>query len=396
MTVDHTSPSRAVVEATGLVERHVADLDDPVAFLGAQFDAGLAWVHFPEGHGGRGWSRSAQAEVNRVLSEAGAPDGYARNPIGHGMAAATIMAWGDEAQRDRYLRPLWTGEEIWCQLFSEPGAGSDLATVRTRAVRDGDEWVINGHKIWTSMAHHARWAILLARTDPEQPKHRGLTYFICDMRAAGVEVQPLRQITGEAEFNEVFLTDVRLPDTLRVGAVGDGWRVAQTTLGNERVAIGARPEPREGGMAGLTAELWRGRPDRRSHGLHRRLLHGWVSAEAARLAGERLRQLMEMGAPGPEGSASKLAFARVNQELSSLAVEILGEDGLRFRDYTMTRPTHFAFFGKDPTWDYLRSRANSIEGGTSEVLKNIIGERILGLPREPAGDRNIPWKDIPR
>ncbi|NEC26386.1 acyl-CoA dehydrogenase [Streptomyces sp. SID8111] len=388
--------AEAAAEARALVRRHAADLDDPVAFLGAQFDAGLAWVHFPEGRGGRGWSRSAQAEVDRVLSEAGAPDGYARNPIGHGMAAATILAWGDDAQRDRYLRPLWTGEEIWCQLFSEPGAGSDLAAVRTRAVRDGDTWVVDGHKIWTSMAHHARFAILLARTDPEQPKHQGLTYFVCDMRAAGVEVRPLRQITGEAEFNEVFLTGVRVPDTARLGAVGDGWRVARATLGNERVAIGARPEPREGGMAGLTARLWRERPERRSHGLHRRLLHGWVRAEAARLAGERLRQLMELGAPGPEGSASKLAFAGVNQELSGLAVDILGEDGLRFGDYTMTRPTELAFFGKDPTWDYLRSRANSIEGGTSEVLKNVIGEQVLGLPREPAVDRGLPWKDIPR
>ncbi|WKU03535.1 acyl-CoA dehydrogenase family protein [Micromonospora sp. HUAS LYJ1] len=388
----------------GVVRAAVADLlrecgsgpYDPVEFLGAQFDQGLAWVHFPQGRGGRGWDRAAQAEVNRLLEQAGAPDGYARNPIGHGMAAATIMARGDDAQHDRYLRPLWTGEEVWCQLFSEPDAGSDLAAVRTRAVRDGDGWRVTGHKVWTSLAHRARWAILLARTSPHLPKHRGMTFFVCDMHADGVTVEPLRQITGEAEFNEVFLDGVFLHDSLRIGPVDDGWRVAQTSLGNERVAIGARPQPREGGMIGLVAQLWRDQAHRRTPGLHRRLLHGWVAAEAARLASERLGQLMAVGAPGPEGSASKLAFAVVNQSLSGLALDILGPDALRFPDYTMTQPSEFAFHGKDPRWNYLRSRANSIEGGTSEVLKNVIGERILGLPREPAVDREVAFEDLPR
>ena len=208
-------------------------------FLRARFDAGLAWVHFPEGHGGLGAARALQPEVDRLFAEAGAPDNDPRsNGIGLGMAAPTILAYGTEEQKQRFLRPLWTGEERWCQLFSEPGAGSDLANISTRAVRDGDGWVVNGQKVWTSKAHDARFAILVARTDPDAVKHAGLTYFLCDMTVPGVDVRPLRQITGEAEFNEVFLTDVWIPDGQRLAGEGDGWRVANTTLNNERVAIG--------------------------------------------------------------------------------------------------------------------------------------------------------------
>ncbi len=222
---------------------------DRLEFLRARFDAGLAWVHFPVGLGGLGVHRELQQVVERVL--AGTPQlDTGVQGIGLGMAAPTILAFGTEEQKKRFLRPLWTGEEIWCQLFSEPGAGSDLATLATRAVRDGDEWVVDGQKVWTSGAHHSRWAILVARTDAEVPKHRGLTYFVCDMHAPGVDVRPLRQITGEAEFNEVFLTGVRLGDDLRLGEVGDGWRVAQMTLMNERVAIGG---PRYGAAAAWSA-----------------------------------------------------------------------------------------------------------------------------------------------
>ena len=255
------------------------------------------------------------------------------------MAAPTILAYGNDEQRQRWLRKLWTAEEIWCQLFSEPGAGSDLAALATRAVRDGDEWVVNGQKVWTSQAHQARRALLVTRTDPDVPKHQGLTYFSVDMTAPGVEVRPLRQATGEAEFNEVFLTDVRIPDTDRIGQVGEGWKVANATLMSERVSIGAsRAAPREGGMIASAARTWRSRPELRTPGLHDRMLRLWADAEVARLAGERLRQQLAAGQPGPEGSAAKLVFARLNQEISGFEVELAGADGLRYDDWTMRRP----------------------------------------------------------
>src|SRR5271169_1745842 len=203
---------------------------DAVTFLREQYDRGLAWVHFPEGLGGLGGSPADQIRVQRRLIAGGAPMAMLRNVIGYGMVAPTLVTHGTDRQRARYLRPLFTGEEVWCQLFSEPGAGSDVAGLAMRAVRDGDEWVVNGQKVWTTLAHMAKWGLLLARTDPEASKHAGMTMFLVDMHAPGVEVRPLYQITGEAEFNEVFFTDAHLPDAQRLGGVGDGWRVAVTTL----------------------------------------------------------------------------------------------------------------------------------------------------------------------
>ncbi|AUG76370.1 acyl-CoA dehydrogenase [Kitasatospora sp. MMS16-BH015] len=370
----------------------------PLDFLRARFDAGLAWVHFPVGLGGLGLARSEQAVLEAELAAAGAPDNNPRRiGIGLGMAAPTILRYGTEEQKARFLRPLWTGEEVWCQLFSEPGAGSDLAALAARAVLGEDGvWTVDGQKVWTSTAHTARWAILLARTDPAVPKHRGITYFVCDMTDPGVEVRPLRQITGEAEFNEVFLTGVRIPDAHRLGAVGEGWQVAQTTLNNERVAIGGQAAPRESGMIGVVAEVWRNRPELRTPELHQRLLKGWADAEVVRLTGERLRQQLALGQPGPEGAAMKLAFARLAQELSSLELELLGEEGLHYDDWTMTRPEVVDFTGREAGYRYLRAKGNSIEGGTSEILRNIIAERVLGLPAEPRADKDLPWKDVPR
>jgi alkylation response protein AidB-like acyl-CoA dehydrogenase len=370
----------------------------PVAdFLGARYDAGLAWIHFPEGLGGLGAPRSLQQAVNDEFAAAGAPAlDPGRHGIGLGMAAPTLLAFGDAAVHQRFLRPLWTGEEVWCQLFSEPGAGSDLAALGTRAVRDGDSWVVDGQKVWTSLAHEAQWAILVTRSDPSVPKHRGMTYFICDMTAPGVEVRPLRQATGEAEFNEVFLTGVRIPDSRRLGEVGDGWRVAQTTLMNERVAIGGSALPREGGLIGTVARTWRERPELRTPGLQDSLLRLWVDAEAARLTGERLRQQLAAGQPGPEGSAAKLAFARLNQQISGLELELLGGEGLVYDDWTFRRPSHPSMEGGTPGYRYLRAKGNSIEGGTSEILRNIIAERVLGLPQEIRVDKDVAWKDLPR
>jgi alkylation response protein AidB-like acyl-CoA dehydrogenase len=386
-----------------LRRRVVAFLDahDPAAtdrleFLRARYDAGLAWVWFPHRLGGLDLPRALQPEVDALFAAAGAPDNHPQtNLIGLGMAAPTILRFGTEEQQRRYLRPLWTGEEIWCQLFSEPGAGSDLAAVETRAVREGEDWIVNGQKVWTSSAHLARFGLLVARTNPDVPKHAGLSYFLCDMTAPGVEVRPLRQLTGEAEFNEVFLTDVHIPDSQRIGDEGQGWKVATATLDNERVAIGGSVE-RESGMIGVVARAWRERPDGRTADLHSRLMRLWVEAEVDRLTGVRLRQKLAAGQPGPEGAAIKLTFARIAQELAGLEVELLGEEGLHYSDWTLVRPDHVDFTGRDAGYRYLRARGNSIEGGTSEILRNVIAERVLGLPAEPRVDKDIPWKDRAR
>ncbi|MET9479514.1 acyl-CoA dehydrogenase family protein [Streptomyces sp. NPDC006638] len=394
-----------MTDAAGLLSRtrallaaHPPATTDRTDFLKARFDAGLAWVHYPAGLGGVGAPRSLQAVVDAELAAAGAPDNDPRRiGIGLGMAAPTILRYGTDEQKRRFLRPLWVGEEVWCQLFSEPGAGSDLAALATRAVRaDDGGWVVDGQKVWTSSAHLARWAILIARTDPDLPKHLGITYFLCDMTDPGVEVRPLRQITGEAEFNEVFLTGVRIPDAHRLGGVGEGWEVARTTLMNERVSIGGARLPREGGMIGPVARAWRERPEARTHDLHQRLLTLWVEAEVARLTGERLRQRLVAGEPGPEGAGMKLAFARLNQEISGLEVELLGDEGLLYSDWTLRRPELVDFTGRDAGYRYLRSKGNSIEGGTSEVLLNIVAERVLGLPVEPRNDKDVAWKDLAR
>ncbi len=390
---------RARVDA--LLAAHDPATTERRAFLEARWDAGLAWVHFPEGLGGLGLPRGLQGVVDDRLEAAGAPDNDPRRiGIGLGMAAPTILALGTDEQRQRFLRPLWLGEEVWCQLFSEPGAGSDLAAVATRAVLDHDTggatWVVDGQKVWTSSAHLADHAILIARTDPDVPKHAGLTYFLLDMHDPGVEVRPLRQLTGEAECNEVFLTGVRVPDDRRVGAVGEGWKVANATLMNERVSIGGGATPREAGMVGKVAEAWRAHPERRTPGTHQRLLELWVESEVLRMTGQRLRQKLAVGAPGPEGSAMKLTFARLAQELSGLEVELLGDDGLRYDDWTLRRPSYVDFTGRDAGYRYLRAKGNSIEGGTSEILRNIIAERVLGLPSEPRVDKDAAWKDLPR
>lgn len=382
------------------VEQPLASYDPQTTtsaeFLAAQFDQGLAWVHFPEGKGGLGLARGRQLEVDALLDAAGAPrPDLGRNSIGLGMAAPTILAFGSEEMQQRYLRPLFAGTEVWCQLFSEPGAGSDLAAVATRAVRDGDDWVVDGQKVWTSGAHNADLAILLARTDTSVPKHAGMTYFILDMTEPGVDVRPLRQITGEAEFNEVFLSGVRVPDSNRVGDVGQGWKVATTTLNNERVAIGAG-NVREAGQIGLVARRWREDVSVRTPGHHAELMQWWVDTEVTRLAGERLSQSLEAGQPGPETSAMKLAFAHQAQQVSGFALEVAPEDGLTYHDWTMVRPEGGSFLGHGPGYRYLRAKGNSIEGGTSEIMRNVIAERVLGLPVDHRPDKGIAFKDVPR
>ena len=230
--------------------------DDEVTFLGAQFDAGLARMDYPVDLGGLDASPKLQEIVDEALEGAGRRYPWMRNAMGIGMCGPTIVARGTREQQERFLRPIFTAEEIWCQLFSEPGAGSDVAGLATRAVADGDEWIVNGSKIWTSMAHHARFGLLLARTDPEAPKHKGLSAFIIDMHQPGVEVRPIRSMAGASGFNEVFFTNATVPDSMRVGDVGDGWRVANATLMNERVSIGSEVAPRGSGPIASAVAAW--------------------------------------------------------------------------------------------------------------------------------------------
>jgi alkylation response protein AidB-like acyl-CoA dehydrogenase len=271
-----------------------------------------------------------------------------------------------------------------------------VASLATRAVRDGDEWVLNGQKVWTTLAHVARWGMIVARTDPEAPKHKGLTYFVVDMHAPGVEVKPLYQITGDAEFNEVFFSDVKVPDDQRLDAVGEGWRVAITTLMNERVAIGGgTTPPRGGGMIGEAVKLWR-RLERHDPVGRDRLMRLWGRAEAIRLTNMRAAAARRVGTPGPEGSIVKLAAAELAKDITAMCVDLLGAEGTLYPSgYTMGRPEATMLFN-DPQQAFLRARANSIEGGTSEIMRNILGERVLGLPGEPRTDKDLPWSQVPR
>ena len=364
-------------------------------FLGAQYDLGLAWIHFDEGYGGLGLAPKLQGRVNAKLSEAGAPMCWPRNPIGYGMCGPTVYTHGSELQKARYLRPLFATEEIWCQLFSEPSAGSDVAGLTSRAVRDGDEWVVNGQKVWTTLAHVSRWGCLVTRTDPEAPKHKGLSYFVIDMDQAGVDVRPLRQMTGDAEFNEVYFTDARIPDSERLGETGEGWRVALTTLMNERVAIGGGQAPRGSGPIAESVRLWREMSEERQDpATQDRLMTLWAKAEVARLTNIRASQNRAKGVPGPEGSTGKLAFAENNKDIHEFNMELLGAYGMLYDSYSVERSAT-AMGAASAQQQFLRSRANSIEGGTSEVMRNILGERVLGLPGDVRTDKDQPFSEVP-
>ncbi len=366
---------------------------DDQQFLEAQFDKGLAWVHFPEGHGGLGLSPKLQRIVIQRVSAAGGPIGGQKNPIGYGMCAPAVMTHGTPEQWE-LLRPLFTNEHIWCQMFSEPGAGSDVASLAMRAERDGDEWILNGQKVWTTLAHISSYGLVIARTDPDLPKHKGITAFIVDIHGPGVEVRPLRQMTGEAEFNEVYLTDARIPDSMRLDDVGRGWAVSITTLMNERVSIGGGTPPKGSGPIGQLLETWNGVADK-SDVQRDAVTRLWIQAEVNRLTNIRSAQLRKSGTPGPEGSFAKLAMAELNKEIYSLAIDLMGPQGMLYESYDFVRPRH-ALFGDDMYKNFLRARANSIEGGTSEVLRNIIGERVLGLPGDVRVDKVAPWKEVPR
>jgi alkylation response protein AidB-like acyl-CoA dehydrogenase len=402
-TVETRDPSTLVGELT---DQLLSEVDPTTAgdgeLRGRQYDLGLAWVHFPRGFGGQGAPPRLQGDVEGRLSAAGARAPGPERFFGLTMAGPTVVTHGSDELKGRLLRPMFTGEDVWCQLFSEPGAGSDLAGLSTRAVRDGEEWVITGQKVWNTLAHVADRGMLVARTDPSAPKHKGLTYFALDMHAPGVEVRPLRQMTGEAEFNEVYMTEVRVPDADRIGDVGDGWRAAMTTLMNERTTIGGggggQGSQRGQGAIAEAVRVWReGGADRRP-ALKDRLMRLWCESETLRLTNIRAVQNARAGNPGPEGSIAKLAFAECNQRVYELCVDLLGAAGGVDYDYAMRRSQVIGLTGPPGSARklFLRSRANSIEGGTSEIQRNIIGERVLGLPGDIRVDKDRPWSEVPR
>jgi alkylation response protein AidB-like acyl-CoA dehydrogenase len=329
-------------------------------------DAGWAGISWPKEYGGRGATLIEQAIFSEEMARAKAP--APANVLGLVMGGPVVIAHGTEEQKERFLEPILSAEEIWCQGFSEPESGSDLASLKTRAVRDNGSWRVSGQKVWTTYAHEAKWCMLLARTDTDAPKHKGLTYFICDMEQEGVEVRPLRQITGEAEFNEIFFEGAHVDEENLVGGEGNGWRVAITTLMHERAGLGAASAISvRRDLDELISQI-----NERGLGddplIRQRIAELKIGVEALRLGALRaLTQQMKVGIPGPEGSIAKWEWATLNQKLTELAADVLGPDALR----------------RGTEWSYrlLRSRANSIEGGTTDVMKNIVAERVLGLPR---------------
>mgnify|MGYP000343440315 CR=1 FL=1 len=389
-----------------LLDEVHADQVDQFTFRGAQYDHGLAMVHFPEGFGGLGLSPKMQQVVNDELRKLCKTvyDDLAINPIGIGMGAPTVLTYATDDTKHAVLRKMFTGEEIWCQLFSEPGAGSDVAGLATRAVRDGDTWILNGQKVWTTLAHISKWGMLVARSNPDLPKHQGMSYFLLDMQSPGVEVRPLYQITGEAEFNEVFLNDVRIPHDRMLGAEGDGWKVAITTLMNERTALGGGSSQKGGGPINVLMNIWKerattGRSVAGDAVLRDHIADLYTKAELLRLTAQRARAAQHHGNPGPEGSVGKLAQSDLYKKVWECCLEVLGDDALVYEPgYELRRPESEERSTRNLTakYQFLRSRANSIEGGTSEVMRNILGERVLGLPGEPRTDKDVAWKDVPR
>jgi alkylation response protein AidB-like acyl-CoA dehydrogenase len=340
------------------------------AWSRALYDAGYAGLTWPQEYGGGGAPYSFQAIFLEEMARAEAPPHV--GVIGLGMAGPTIVAHGTEEQKSRYLAPILSAEEIWCQGFSEPGAGSDLAGVRTNATLDGHRFVVDGQKVWSSFAHIADWCLLLARSEQGSARHAGLTYLIADMHAPGVEVRPLRQLTGEAEFNEIFFTGAEIPVENVLGEIGGGWQVAMTTLLHERGTLGFALQAALEVQVRKLVALAR---DRGADPLLRdKIAREWTEMQALRMTNYRaLSQLMKTGIPGPEGSIAKLVWSEANQRVTKLALELLGPDASLAADN--------APYGGYWQYQQLRSRGNTIEAGTSEILRNIVAERVLGLPR---------------
>ena len=370
--------------------------------------SGLVAAGWDVAYGGLGWPRAVAVAVEQLTARYHLPR---LNPLGLNLAAPALFAHGTHEQRLRFLPPIVRAEELWCQLFSEPGAGSDLASLSTRAVRDGDDWIINGQKIWTTWADQASFAVLLARTDLDRPKHQGITYFLIDLRQPGVEIRPLRHLGGETEFFQVFLDGARVPDRQRVGDEGDGWKVAQATLSGERQMVSGASSggvDRVGG--GSARHLIRLARQRSADGLpggwedvrvRDRLVRLYCEERVRAWTNQRVRARVAQGrAPGPESSIGKVHAAELNQRVQEAAADLLGAAGVAWSGTawsgTADDPDEYAASMPAEVRGMLRSRANTIEGGTSEVNRNVLAERVLGLPKEPDPWRGKPWRELPR
>jgi len=359
------------------------------AWQAKKYDEGWAVLTWPKEYGGQGLGRMENVIWNQEEAKFKTPPNI--YTIGHGMLGPTIMTHGTDEQKKKYIPDMARGQEVWCQLFSEPAAGSDLAGLRSTAVRDGDGWVLNGQKIWSTGAHYSKWGMIVVRTDPNVVKHAGLTYFIVDMESSGIEIRPIKQINGGSGFNEVFFTDVRIPAENQLGGEGDGWRVALTTLMNERVAIGA------GAGAGRFKDLLRlarqsrrnGKPAIEDSAVRQKLASIYIRSKGLQYTGMRTLSALSQGAtPGPEGSIGKAVGGPLSQEIASFAIELQGAaGGLLDEDASPM----------EGLWQnaYLSAPGIRIAGGTDEILKNIIAERVLRMPPEIRVDKEIPFRDVP-
>ena len=386
------SEARAWLAANAPTPEDLAGLDEVQAaklWQKRKYDAGWACIRWPQEHGGRGASAIEQVIWDQEEAKFDTPSSVFY--IGQGMAAPTLMAWASEDQKRRYLPPLASGEHIWCQLFSEPAAGSDLAALRTRAEKDGDDWVLNGQKIWTSGAHYSDYGIVVVRTDPTVPKHKGLSYFFVDMKSPGIETRPIRQISGGADFNEVFFTNVRVPDDQRLGAVGQGWQVALTTLMNERLALGGG-----GGGVGFKQvfNLARrvdvdGAPAIEDKQVRAKLASWYAQESGLRFTGYRALSALSRGdTPGPENSIGKLVAAKKTQDMASFAIDLLEQSG------AIADADHAEAGGLFPA-TYMAAPGVRIAGGSDEIMLNILAERVLGLPQDVRVDKGIPFNEVP-
>ncbi len=395
---------RAAAEGGAAAIRTVRSRADYEAWYPTFAAAGLVVPTWPVAYGGL----DVRPAVARAVEAELRPFNLGRlNPLGLNLCAPALFAHGTEDQRLRYLPPIVANRERWCQLFSEPGAGSDLASLAMRAERDGEVWVLSGQKVWTTWAHVSDFGVCLARTDPDVPKRKGITYFLVDLHAPGVEVRPLRHLTGEVDFNEVFLDEVRVPDDRRVGAVGEGWRVAGATLSGERQMVsgsGSGGVDRIGGSGAArvvrTAEqrgVWDADPV-----LRHRLVATWGEERIRDWTNQRVRAGLRAGrSPGPESSIGKVHQGELNQRIQLLATDVLGPAAMAGAADAASSGERSGPGAAAASMPYevkgmLRSRANTIEGGTTEVNKNVIGERVLGLPREPDPYRDSPWREVPR